>query len=69
MTAAKLDWSAPCDPDGRLPGVDVVLASDVMYDAAAVQPLVSLAPRLFSPDAVHPRLLLADPEHRTRHHR
>ena len=67
VRAALLDWNAPVPAD--VPGVDVILASDVMYDATAAQPIARLAPQLFAQHSLQPRLLLADPEERTRHHR
>ena len=68
VRAALLDWNAPV-LSSSFAGVDVVLASDVMYDATAAKPLAAIAPQLFSDSAQHPRMLLADPEERTRHHR
>lgn len=68
VAAAVLDWDKLVDSTG-FKGVDVVLASDVMYDASAAQPVAKLSPLLLATGSQPARLILADPEDRTRHHR
>ena len=60
IEAAALDWATPgaAPPPGELAGrgrFDLVLAADVLYERAAVAPLLSLLPRLA------PMAWLADP--------
>ncbi len=54
IEAAVADWSSPTGLLERAP-FDLVLAADVLYERAAVAPLLSLLPRLA------PEVLLADP--------
>jgi predicted nicotinamide N-methyase len=54
VETATVDWSEPEELVGRAP-FDLVLAADVLYERAAVAPLLALLPRLA------PEALLADP--------
>jgi len=45
VATARVDWSAPDELIGRGP-FDLVLAADVLYERAAVAPLLSLLPRI-----------------------
>lgn len=54
VDTAQVDWGRPARLLARAP-FDLVLAADVLYDRANVEPLLALLPRLA------PRVLLADP--------
>lgn len=54
IETATVDWARPEELVERAP-FDLVLAADVLYETAAVAPLLSLLPRLT------PRAWLADP--------
>ena len=54
VETAEVDWAEPGELIRRAP-FDLVLAADVLYDRAAVAPLLSLLPRLA------PEAWLADP--------
>jgi predicted nicotinamide N-methyase len=54
VDTAQVDWTRPDGLVERGP-FDLVLAADVLYERAAVAPLLALLPRLA------PRVLLADP--------
>ena len=56
-----VDWGAPDTRDGAR--FDVLLATDVLYEAISVAPIAELAPRLLF--TASGRLLLADPSERT----
>lgn len=60
LRALELDWHAPSpELDGSF---DVMLASDVLYESSAVEPVAALAQRLLAPGGL---LLFADPPLRT----
>jgi predicted nicotinamide N-methyase len=54
IETARVDWAEPDELVGRAP-FDLVLGADVLYERAAVAPLLSLIPRLA------PEAWLADP--------
>lgn len=47
VRTAQMDWCDPAAAVGQ--PFDVVIACDVLYQAAAVAPLCSLVPRLLAP--------------------
>ena len=59
-----LDWTAE---DPGLGKFDVVLACDVLYEDFSVEPVAHVVQHLMTPRGG--RLILADPEGRTRAHR
>lgn len=65
VAAKLLDWDRP-QTFGHT-HYDVLLATDVLYEAESVAPIATLAPRLLCPNSG--RLLLADPAERTRRNR
>lgn len=64
MVTELLDWT---DPSPRIGRFDVLLACDVLYEAHAAEPLASLVTKLICESGG--RLILADPESRTKAHR
>ncbi|KAK3280404.1 hypothetical protein CYMTET_11750 [Cymbomonas tetramitiformis] len=59
VSTAVLDWD---DEEPDVGKFDVVLACDVLYQAAAVAPLAQIVPKLLARDGM---LILADPPERT----
>ena len=63
VTGQLLDWSQPCISDDY----DVALACDVLYEAASVEPVAKVIPKLLNPQTG--TLLLSDPLLRTKENR
>ena len=65
LATSLLDWDSP--EVAGLGGFDVILACDVLYERCSIAPVAELVPQLLT--ASGGRLILADPEDRTKQHR